>query len=188
MDKNYKVAICGAHSQGKTTLVNALKQEVYLSSELKFSYSTNLTRNISKLIPINEAGNSVSQYLIMSKHLEFALTPGRIILDRSALDGIAYTHYFYDKGTVDAAIMESTKRVYEMCLPFYNKIFYIAPELPLTEDGQRSVNKEFFDGVVEQFNFYINHFSVSKNVIFLTGTVEERIATVINEIKKDFNK
>jgi predicted ATPase len=188
MDKNYKVAICGAHSQGKTTLVNALKQVPYLSSELKFSYNTNLTRNISKLLPINEAGNSASQYLIMSRHLEYALTPGRVILDRAALDGIAYTHYFYEKGTVDKAIMESTEKVYELCLPFYNKIFYVAPELPLKEDGQRSVNKEFFDGVVAQFNFYINHFSVSKNIIFLTGSVEERVATVINEIKKDFNE
>lgn len=101
MDKNYKVAICGAHSQGKTTLVNKLKEVPMLTHDLKFSFNINLTRNLSKLLPINEAGDSASQYLIMARHLEFALTPGRWIMDRGALDGIAYSHYFYDKGQVD---------------------------------------------------------------------------------------
>lgn len=77
MDKNYKVAICGAHSQGKTTLVNKLKEVPILTHDLKFSFNINLTRNLSKLLPINEAGDSASQYLIMARHLEFALTPGR---------------------------------------------------------------------------------------------------------------
>ena len=142
---NYKVAICGAHSQGKTTLVNKLKENVTISSDLKFSFRTNLTRDLNKLLPINEAGNDVSQYLIMARHLEFAITPGRWIMDRGALDGISYSHYFYDKNTVDRVVWESLQKVYELCLPHYDKIFYIAPELPLKEDGQRSVDKEFFD-------------------------------------------
>lgn len=187
MDKNYKVAICGAHSQGKTTLVNKLKEVPILTHDLKFSFNINLTRNLSKLLPINEAGDSASQYLIMARHLEFALTPGRWIMDRGALDGIAYSHYFYDKGQVDKSIMEAIEKVYEMCLPHYNKMFYIAPELPLIEDGQRSVDKEFFDGVVKQFEFYTRHFSISDRIIMLTGSVEERASRVIKEIQTDFN-
>ena len=187
MDKNYKVAICGAHSQGKTTLVNKLKEVPMLTHDLKFSFNINLTRNLSKLLPINEAGDSASQYLIMARHLEFALTPGRWIMDRGALDGIAYSHYFYDKGQVDKSIMEAIEKVYEMCLPHYNKMFYIAPELPLIEDGQRSVDKEFFDGVVKQFEFYTRHFSINDRIIMLTGSVEERAARVIKEIQTDFN-
>ena len=183
---NYKVAICGAHSQGKTTLVNALKGNTTVSSVLNFSYRTNLTRDLNKFLPINESGNSVSQYLVMARHLEFAITPGRWIMDRGALDGIAYTHYFYDQGNVNKAVMDAVEVIYEQCIPHYDKIFYIAPELPLIEDGQRSVDKAFFDGVVEKFNFYINHFSISHRVSFLTGSVEERVNKVVSEIKNDF--
>jgi nicotinamide riboside kinase len=183
---NYKVVICGAHSQGKTTLVNRLKESVLIGSTLNFSYRTNLTRDLNKILPINESGNSVSQYLIMARHLEFAVTTGRWIMDRGALDGIAYSHYFYDQGTVDKTIFEAIQKVYELCIPHYDKIFYVAPELPLAEDGQRSVNKEFFDGVVKQFDFYINHFSISDKVVQLTGSVDERAKRVITEIKKDF--
>ena len=83
--------------------------------------------------------------------------------------------------------MEAIEKVYEMCLPHYNKMFYIAPELPLIEDGQRSVDKEFFDGVVKQFEFYTRHFSISDRIIMLTGSVEERASRVIKEIQTDFN-
>lgn len=183
---NYKVAICGAHSQGKTTLVNALKDNTVISSTLCFSYRTNLTRDLNKLLPINEKGNSISQYLVMARHLEFAITPGRWIMDRGAIDGIAYTDYFYEKGQVNNAVMEAVKVIYEQTLPFYDKIFYVVPELPLVKDGQRSVEQEFFDGVVEKFNFYIKHYSVKYKVHLLTGSVNERVNTVVNEIKNDF--
>lgn len=183
--QNYKIAISGAHSQGKTTLVNRLKESSLLTSNLKFSYRTNLTRDINKLLPINESGDNVSQYLIMSRHLEFALTPGRWIMDRCALDGICYSHYFHENGSVDKTIMEAIEKVYEMCIPNYNRVFYIAPELPLVNDGQRSVNKEFFDGVVKQFDFYVKHFSISDKIVFLSGSVEERVNKVIDLIKQD---
>lgn len=183
---NYKVAICGAHSQGKTTLVNALKESAVISSTLNFSYRTNLTRDLNKLLPINEDGNSVSQYLVMARHLEFAITPGRWILDRGALDGIAYSHYFYDEGNVNKAVWDAIEVIYEQCIPHYDKVFYIAPELPLVEDGQRSTDKKFFDGVVQKFNFYVNHFSISSKVAFVTGSINERVNKIVTEIKNDF--
>lgn len=183
---NYKVAICGAHSQGKTTLVNALKDNAFISSTLCFSYRTNLTRDLNKLLPINEKGNSISQYLVMARHLEFAITPGRWIMDRGAIDGIAYTHYFYDQGQIDNAVMDAVKVIYEQIIPYYDKIFYVVPELPLVKDGQRSIEQGFFDGVVEKFNFYINHYSAKDRVVLLTGSVNERVNRVVEDIKKDF--
>lgn len=186
MRTNYKAAICGAHSQGKTTLVNALKMEPYLTSTNHFSFRTNLTRGLKDLLPINEGGTSMTQYLVMSRHLEYALTPGNWILDRGALDGIAYTSYFYDKEQVNREVYEAAIEVYEECLKHYDRIFYIVPELNLIDDGTRSVGKEFFDGVVEKFNFYIKHNSMpSDKFKFVMGSVEERINTVITEIKKD---
>lgn len=186
MRTNYKAAICGAHSQGKTTLVNALKMQPILTSTNHFSFRTNLTRGLKDLLPINENGTSMTQYMIMARHLEYALTPGNWVLDRGALDGIAYTSYFYEKGQVSEPVYEAAIEVYKECLERYDRIFYIAPELPLAEDGTRSTSKEFFDGVVRQFDFYINHFSAKDKIKYVMGTVEERVNTVITEINKDF--
>jgi len=184
--QDYKIAISGAHSQGKTTLVNKLKESTILSSELKFSYRMNLTRDLNKILSINEAGDDVSQFLVMSRHLEFALTPGRWVLDRCALDGLCYSEYFYDKGRVDNVIKEAIEKIYERCLPYYNRVIYITPELPLVEDGQRSVNKDFFEHVVKLFDFYTKHFSISNKITLVSGTVEERTKKVIDIIKEDF--
>lgn len=185
---NYKAAICGAHSQGKTTIVNALKMQTYLTSENHFSFRTNLTRDLKGLLPINENGTSMTQYMVMARHLEYALTPGNWVLDRGALDGIAYTSYFYKKDQVSNKIYESSLEVYKECLEHYNKIFYIVPELPLIEDGTRSTDKEFFDGVVSEFDFYINHYSAKDKIKYVMGSVEERVNTIITEIKKDLNE
>ncbi len=188
MQTNYKVAICGAHSQGKTTLVNALKNEAYLTSTCHFSFRTNLTRNLKDLnIPINEDGTTLTQYLIMARHLEYVFTSGNWIMDRGALDGIAYTSYFYQKGKVKKEIYEAAVEIYSECIKLYDKIFYVVPELELKNDGIRSVDLDFFKGVVEQFDFYNRHVSMpSDKFKFVMGSVEERVNTVMTEIKKDF--
>lgn len=186
MRTNYKAAICGAHSQGKTTLVNALKIQPYLASTNHFSFRTNLTRGLKDLLPINEHGTSFTQYLVMARHLEYALTPGNWVLDRGALDGIAYTSYFYKKEQVSDEIYKAALEVYKECLQRYDKIFYVVPELELTNDGTRSIDKDFFDGIKEQFDFYINHFSAKDKIKYVMGSVEERVNTIVTEIKKDF--
>ena len=113
MRSNYKAAICGAHSQGKTTLVKALKDDLFLDDQ-HFSFRTNLTRGLKDLnVPINEGGTSLTQYLVMARHLEYALTPGNWILDRGALDGIAYTAYFYEKEQVNKDVYQAALSVYE---------------------------------------------------------------------------
>jgi GTPase SAR1 family protein len=187
MRSNYKAAICGAHSQGKTTLVKALKDNIFLD-EKQFSYRTNLTRSLKELnIPINESGTSMTQYLVMARHLEYSLTPGNWILDRGALDGIAYTDYFYEKGQISREIYDAAIEVYKECLSRYDRIFYVVPELNVKEDGERSTGKEFFDGVVKQFDFFIKHHSMAADkLVYVMGTVEERTKIVLDTIKKDF--
>jgi GTPase SAR1 family protein len=187
MRSNYKAAICGAHSQGKTTLVKALKDNIFLD-EKQFSYRTNLTRSLKELnIPINESGTSMTQYLVMARHLEYSLTPGNWILDRGALDGIAYTNYFYEKGQISREIYDAAIEVYKECLSRYDRIFYVVPELNVKEDGERSTGKEFFDGVVKQFDFFIKHHSMAADkLVYVMGTVEERTKIILDTIKKDF--
>jgi len=187
MRLNYKAAICGAHSQGKTTLVKALKDDHFLDDQ-HFSFRTNLTRGLKELnVPINEGGTSLTQYLVMARHLEYALTPGNWILDRGALDGIAYTSYFYEKEQVSKEVYQAALVIYESLLKTYDRIFYVVPELELKDDGERSTNKEFFDGVVKQFDFYIKHHSMpTDKLVYVMGSVEDRVKIITDTMKKDF--
>jgi GTPase SAR1 family protein len=187
MRLNYKAAICGAHSQGKTTLVKALKDDYFLDDQ-HFSFRTNLTRGLKELnVPINERGTSLTQYLVMARHLEYALTPGNWILDRGALDGIAYTSFFYEKEQVSKEVYQAALVIYESLLKTYDKIFYVVPELELKDDGERSINREFFDGVVKQFDFYIKHHSMpTDKLVYVMGSVEDRFKIITDTIKKDF--
>ena len=186
MRSNYKAAICGAHSQGKTTLVKALKDDVFLDDN-HFSFRTNLTRGLKDLIPINENGNSLTQYLVMARHLEYGLTPGNWILDRGVLDGIAYTSYFYEKGQVNKEVYQAALTIYEQLIKTHDKIFYVVPELEIKDDGERSTGKEFFDGIVKQFDFYLKHHSMpTDKLVYVMGSVEDRVKIVTDNIKKDF--
>ena len=123
----------------------------------------------------------------MARHLEYALTPGNWILDRGALDGIVYTTYFYEKGQVNKDVYQAALAVYEDLLKTYDKIFYVVPELEIQDDGERSTGREFFDGVVKQFDFYLKHHSMpADKLVYVMGSVKDRVKIVTDSIKKDF--
>ena len=84
-----KIAISGAHSQGKTTLVNALQESGLLSG---YTFKTSLTRGMQEAgYNINEDGDEVTQLAIMVKHFQRLSEEGNIVYDRCALDGYAYS-------------------------------------------------------------------------------------------------
>jgi nicotinamide riboside kinase len=171
-----KIAISGGASQGKSTLVNALAKTERLK---EFVFKTNLTRSLQTAgIPINELGTSVTQLFVMSKHYEFLSLTEDAVLDRCALDGLAYSMYFFNK--IELPIQDVIRRLFQAMIFRYDKIFYIVPELPLVEDGQRSTSKQFFDIVNNNFETLIRDYKI--NVIRISGSVEERIEQVLKNL------
>jgi hypothetical protein len=65
-------------------------------------------------------------------------------------------------------------------------MFYIVPELDLVEDGTRSLDKNYFNDVVNGFNYIMDEYGHAMNFIALSGTVEERYDTAMNAIKTLF--
>jgi len=57
-------------------------------------------------------------------------------------------------------------------------ILYTEPDIPLVDDGERSVDKEFRDTIVNLFEEAIDHYKL--NVIRLNGSVDNRIKTIYN--------
>jgi nicotinamide riboside kinase len=172
-----KIAISGAHCTGKTTLVNALKDSGKYND---FIFRSNLLRGLKELgIPINELGNTTTQMYVMTKFYEFLHTPGNAILDRCVLDGMAYTMYFYPEITEN---MQSVfERIFEEIIFKYDAICYVVPELDLIDDGVRSVDKNFYNQVVQNFEILIDEYSIPVHRI--SGSVEKRVKQINKIIK-----
>ena len=180
-----KIAISGAHSQGKTTLVKYL-QDINVLTDYKFK--TSLTRGMQEAgYNINEDGDEVTQLAIMTKHLQRLNEKGDIIYDRCALDGYAYSMSLVK----DLRVLGAIRELFLAMVDRYDIIFYVEPELPLIEDGQRTVNKDFFDSVVQSFDSIVKSYCVP--VVRLSGSVEERarqffVALQDKEVEKHNNE
>lgn len=181
MNKNIKIAISGAHSQGKTTIVNALRN---LPEFKDYKIITGITRDLEQLgVPINEKGTDVTQQFIMAKHYQYAQLQHNCILDRCVLDGLAYTTCFRSK--IPSWMWNYFITLFSNLIKRYDYIFYVEPELPLVSDGVRTVDLNFFNQVVNQFNKLITEFELP--VIRLSGSIENRIQkiqTIINSTIK----
>ena len=178
-----KVAISGAHSQGKSTLVSDL---IRTEEFRKFKILNNITRGIKDLgIPINEGGSNWSQSLVMAKHIEHYFTKGNCLLDRCLVDGIAYTQALYKLEMVDDWMRNYAMDVTDKLLrqgSGYDIVFYVKPELPLANDGVRTTEKEFFDLVVLKFEQALYDYNVKP--VILSGSREQRVKTVVDTLNK----
>lgn len=164
-----KIAIAGAQSTGKSTLLNALKQEY---SNIQFIEE--ITRELkAQGYKINEGGNDDTQIQIMNLHKKYSTLSEDVIYDRCALDGIVYTQYLYDNGNISEEVYQTSLEIFEEIINRYDKICYLKPEFDIVDDGERSTNKSFRDDIVDLFEQYIDMYNL--DVIVLTGSVEERI-------------
>ena len=177
-----KIALTGLHGQGKTTLLNALKEH---SSFKDFTFIQSPTRELSKTLPINENGTQDTQIHIMMTHYNNINTTNNIILDRCSIDGLVYTKYFKNSNKIDNNIYKSIHYMHEYIMKHYSYIFYIEPILDICDDGVRSTNEHFTSNIKNIFEETINqliYFKNIKNIFKIKGTTDERINLILNKI------
>ena len=164
-----RIAITGAQSTGKSTLLRYLKQDEDLKG---FEFIDELTRKIAaKGININEEGSNMSQIFTVTIHAE-NIVKDHFISDRCALDGLVYTKWLFDQGKVDKWILDYAMGVAKEVIPRYDYIFYLPAEIPIEDDGVRSANIKFRDEIVALFEIYAKELDVK--LIELTGAVKDR--------------
>jgi len=177
------ISFTGAQSTGKTTLLNLIKDlNPYLDS------IDEVTRRIKREynLPINEDGGDITQTMIMSDHIAniFRKYDSDVIFDRCALDGVVYTQWLYNKGKVSKEVLQWAKKIYNTLIDKYDAIFVTSPEdVPLVDDGERSVDIDFREEIIDIFNMYIDDikiYSREVNLFVVEGSIEERMKYIKN--------
>lgn len=167
------VAISGAQSTGKTTAILALQEKGYKTK-------SEITREIAKEgYKINEAGTDETQLKIIEEHIN-RLKLTDVILDRSLLDGVVYTHYLFEIGQIQEETLKVAQKAFQDNIGKYDALFYIPPEFDIVDDNQRSTNVEFRDRVVQLFEQYIQEYDL--DVTYVTGDGSKRLNTIIDKI------
>ena len=180
------ISFTGAQSTGKTTLLNSIKDlNPYLDS------IDEVTRRIKREynLPINEDGGDITQTMIMSDHIAniFRKYDSDVIFDRCALDGVVYTQWLYNKGKVSKEVLQWAKKIYNTLIDKYDAIFVTSPDdVPLVDDGERSVDIDFREEIIDIFNMYIDDikiYSREVNLFVVEGSVEDRMKYIKNVLE-----
>lgn len=169
--------MCGSHSTGKTTLMNALKKEFP-----KFNFVSEAARDCP--YPINENTGFLSQDFIfrtqVCRELKSELNDVTIT-DRTTFDQLAYIEYAYrDAMTIHESKYALLKKYALAWANTYDVLFYVPIEFDLVNDGVRSTD----DNYRRKIDEYIVKLLDEKNRRYYTiaGTVEERLKQVKDKI------
>ena len=175
-----RIAISGAQSVGKTTILNALRSEKIFND---YHIANEVTRRVGSYgLPINENGTDLTQRLIMQEHIVNTFMHDNFIADRSSWDGYVYSCYLWSKGRISYDTLCFSRDVFMKVQPTYDLQFYIQPEFDIVNDGVRSTNLEFRDSIIRIFESTVYDYKMS--AIILTGSVRERVQQVLNAIEE----
>lgn len=173
------IGISGAQSVGKTTLLNALRSEQSLKN---YNFCTEVTQTVKEYgLPINEAGTGNTQKLIMQEHITNIFLYDNMITDRTALDGLVYTIYLYQKGQVSQRMYKFVDTIFDKLIGKYDLLFYILPEFDIEENGIRSTKVDFRNDIVRIFDEVMVNKKIF-NYIKLSGSVRLRVEQVLGHI------
>ena len=176
------ISFSGAQSTGKSTLLKVCQDIIP-----EWSYIPEITRLVKREydLPINEGGNDVTQMMIAGEHLRNAYTKRDIptVLDRCSLDGLVYTHWLCEYGSVSMGAYTHARWVFDNTIDKYGLIVYTQPEdVPVDNDGERSVNVEFRNQIIELFEKYLSAIPQSK-ILRVAGSVRARMAFMMNKFE-----
>ena len=175
-----RIAITGTHGTGKTTLLRELREiEPYKSS---YTFVTELTRKLHERgYPINEQGTDEVQRILAQQCVEASRIPNSIA-DRCVLDNIVFTTFLFNEGKVNQETMNDAIEKFEANISNFDIIFYIRPEFDLVDDGVRTTSTSTRDKIFTLFELYIDKYKLP--VVLLSGSVEERMKTILETIEK----
>lgn len=176
------VSFTGAQSSGKTTLLNKARVDPFFR---KWSFVPEVTRVVKRMgFDINELGSNTTQLFILSEHLKNHHYNKNTMLDRCIIDGLVYTRYLCETGKVDKWVYQHSKNLFDMLIDKLDIIFYTDPNIPLVDDGERSVDVDFRERIIKIFDEVLSLPSIQHKIVRLRGDTSERYENLILNIKQ----
>jgi len=179
------VSFTGAQSTGKSTLLNLSKVD---PTYRKWNFVPEVTRVVKKMgHDINELGTDTTQLFIFAEHLKNHHNNHDTVLDRCIVDGVVYTQYLASVGKVSKWVVHHGMNLLEMLLPKLDIIFYTDPNIPLVDDGERSVDIDFRKNIIKIFEQTLSRPDIASKVVTLKGDADTRYKQFKKTIKNHDN-
>ena len=180
------ISFTGPQSSGKTTLLDRCKDTL----QGNWYYIDEVTRWVKRKygININEEGTNIDQLLMLNRHISNAMLPvskrdlnlDGIILNRCILDSVVYSEWLYGNKKIERWIYTYGKKSLELLANRFDIIFYTDPNIPLEDDGVRSMDTNFRSEIIDIFEDYISEYKLP--IVRLEGSIEDRMGILLDSI------
>lgn len=189
------ISISGAQCTGKTTLVQALMKEEYFKGNTILTCSPS-SNGFERGIRLSKEAGLMDQLWIATTYVKNfieAINFGtrHVISDRCLLDVLCYTdyHYYKSEGIESNRWSELRDTVTQLLFHVENLYDYhlvLKPEFDLVDNGIRSIDKIYQKEINDLFTENVNMLMdfVPEKIITLTGSVEDRVNTVLSLVKQ----
>jgi len=166
-----KIAICGAHGVGKTTLSKALAEKLNIPVIPDIVVEAH-----NKGFEINENTPPETQFWLFAKQLELERNFGdKWLGDKCLIDYSVYADVLIADGRVTGILAEMIQKNAK-----YDYVFYVPPEFPIEDDGIRSTDPEFQRKIDIHYVGTLNKWGLKYET--LTGSVEDRVKKALSII------
>jgi nicotinamide riboside kinase len=183
-----RVAVCGSHSCGKTTLINELKKHMMFETHP-------LIAELAAKVDPKLRLKMESQFQIMQRQVIAEVTYtknyGKFLSDRSVIDNLAYSTLVNksinkNDGVYRKCISLAYSHIYSL-IPPYDLLIFVDEILPYKEAEHRNFStyreQEFI------YEFIKNEISKIKiPIVYIKGSTNQRLSTIFDFISNNQNK
>ena len=169
-----KIGLCGTMSVGKTTLVNALKNEPEFKD---YKFATERSKYLSSLgIPLN-TDSTLKGQLVFAAERAAELMQEKMITDRTIIDVMAFCEL---SDSMSEAEKQHISGVLWHLIKEYDIIFHIDDfSVPIEDNGVRETDKDYRLNIHQKISSILGmHRYMPGKVVKISGTTEERINQV----------
>ena len=170
-----KIGLCGTMSVGKTTLVNALKDDLDFKN---YIFRTERSKHLNSMgIPLN-TDSTLKGQLVFAAERAAELMQENIITDRTIIDVMAFCAL---SKSMSKAEKQHINGVLWHLIKEYDIIFHIDDlSVPIEDNGVRETDKDYRLDIHQKISSILGmHRYMPGKVVTISGTTEERI----NQIK-----